>query len=480
MKQVAELFELIQEEKIEFVDLRFTDLLGAEHHLSLFTDVMDETFFSEGKPFDGSSLPGWKSIQNSDMLLLPDLGSAVIDPFCNEKTINLRCNILDPETYMPCNVLKSKTYHSYDKDPRSIASHAEQYLISSGIADACLFGPEIEFFLFDQVHWQLDINGASYRIDSEEGCWNSANNTTKNLGHRPRLKQGYLATPPIDSLQAIRSEICLTLRKMGLSAEAHHHEVATGSQSELTIRYSELLQKADELQTIKYVIRQIAHRHGKTATFMPKPLIGDNGSGMHCHQSLKKSGTNLFSGNEYSGLSQLALYYVGGILKHARAINAFTNATTNSYKRLVPGFEAPVTLGYSANNRSASIRVPFGTNLLDARIEVRFPDMSCNPYLAFAAMLMAGIDGIKNHTDPGEALEGDLYQLPQEKLNQLASSCYSLEEALNALDGDRDFLLAGQVFSNACIDSYIQVKRSDIAQLRSYTHPFEFELYYSC
>ena len=476
---VAQLLQMIQTENIEFVDLRFTDLIGAEHHVSLCSDQINDTFFSHGKAFDGSSIPGWKDIQNSDMLLLPDLNTTIIDPFFKEKTLSIRCNILDPETYMPSNVLESNTYMPYTRDPRSIARHAEEYLISSGIADQCLLGPELEFFIFDEVHWDLNINGASYRVDSEEGCWNSNNQSIKNLGHHPRLKEGYFRMPPTDSLQDVRSEICLTLKKLGLSAEAHHHEVATGTQSELTIHRSNLLRKADELQIVKYVIRQIAALHGKTATFMPKPLIGDNGSGMHCHQSLIKSENNLFSGHDYGKLSQLALYYIGGILKHARAINAFTNATTNSYKRLVPGFEAPVTLGYSAHNRSASIRVPFAVDKMDSRIEVRFPDFSCNPYLAFSAMLMAGIDGIKNHIDPGTPLEGDLYQLPEERLNQLSSVCYSLEDALNTLDSDREFLLAGNVFTDDSIDSYIQLKKKDIDRLRRYAHPIEFEMYYS-
>lgn len=469
MSKVAEILALIQEQNIQFVDLRFTDTRGKEQHVSIRSTSIDEDFFQNGKLFDGSSISGWKGINESDMVLMPDPNTFVQDPFYHEATLNLRCDILEPTTMQ-----------GYSRDPRSVAKRAEQYLKSTKIADTCYFGPEPEFFILDDVRWNIDIHSAYYEIDSDEASWNSGKKFEKgNTGHRPGVKGGYFPVPPVDSSQDIRSAICMTLEKMGMVVEAHHHEVATGNQNEIATKFNTLVNKADELQTLKYIVQNVAHEYGKSATFMPKPIVGDNGNGMHCHQSLAKGDKNIFSGNKYAGLSDEGLYYIGGILKHARALNAFTNSTTNSYKRLVPGFEAPVMLAFSARNRSAAIRIPHVANPKATRIEVRFPDAATNPYLAFSAMMMAGIDGIQNKIHPGEAMDKDLYDLPPEEANEIPTVCRSLRGALQALDEDRAFLNAGDVFSNDLIDSYIQLKEEEIRLLDMTTHPVEFELYYS-
>lgn len=460
----------IKEKKIHFVDLRFTDTRGKEQHVTVPTDVVDQDFFIDGKMFDGSSIAGWKNISASDMILMPDLSAGVfIDPFFDEATLVFRCDVIEPETMQ-----------FYERDPRALAKRAEAYLKKTGIADTCFVGPEPEFFIFDDVRWGIDMNHAFFEIDSEEAAWNSATPYENgNIGHRPRIKGGYFPVPPVDSSQDIRSAMCLALKELGFTIETHHHEVATGNQNEINARFNTLLKKADEMQVFKYVIHNVAHIYGKTATFMPKPLVGDNGSGMHCHISLAKQGKNLFDGKEYAGLSELALYFIGGIIKHARALNAFTNPSTNSYRRLVPGFEAPVLLAYSSRNRSASIRVPFVTNPKGRRIEIRFPDGTANPYLAFAAMLMAGLDGIKNKIHPGNPADKDLYDLESEELAHIPIVCSSLEEALTALQKDHQFLLEGGVFTKDILDGYIKLKMDEINRLRMATHPIEFEMYYS-
>jgi glutamine synthetase len=460
---------LIEENEVRYVDLRLTGLDGKEQHLTIPIHAVDENFWTEGKMFDASSIRGFKGIQESDMVLMPDIDSAVMDPFYSDATMNIRCNVIEPNTMLP-----------YQRCPRALAARAEHYLRATGIADACYFGPEPEFFIFDDVRWSVNMHSASFNIDSIEGAWNSATALDGgNMGHRPGVKGGYFPVPPVDSSQDIRSAMCNTLEAMGLVVEVHHHEVATGNQNEIGTRFNTLQKKADEMQIFKYVVHNVAHLYGKTATFMPKPLVGDNGSGMHCHQSLMNKGVNLFSGENYAGLSETALYYVGGIIKHARALNALTNPATNSYKRLVPGYEAPVMLAYSARNRSASIRVPFTPSPKGRRIEVRFPDPLCNPYLAFSAMMMAGLDGIQNKIHPGEPIDKDLYHLPPEEARDIPTVADSLFQALDALDADRSFLLAGEVFSNDIIDAYIDIKAKEAKQVSMMTHPLEFELYYS-
>jgi len=460
---------MIKENDVKYVDLRFIDTIGKEQHVSVPSHTIDEEMLNDGKMFDGSSIEGWQGINDSDMILMPDARTAVIDPFFEETTLNLRCDVVDPSTMS-----------GYIKDPRSLAKRAEAYLQSTGIADTCYFGPEPEFFIFDSVRWTNTMAEASFHIDSEEASWNS-NKAYEggNMGHRPNVKGGYFPVPPVDSSQDIRSAICTTLEQMGIMTEAHHHEVATANQNEVATRFNTLVNKADETMILKYVIHNIAHAYGKTATFMPKPLVGDNGSGMHCHQSLAKDGHNIFSGNQYAGLSNEALYYIGGIIKHARALNAFTNPTTNSYKRLVPGYEAPVMLAYSARNRSAAIRIPHVSSPKARRIEVRFPDPQANPYLAFAAMLLAGLDGIRHKIHPGDAMDKNLYDLPPEVAKDIPTVCGSLEQALNELDKDREFLLVGDVFSNVVLDSFIELKTIEVDRLRMHTHPLEFEMYYS-
>ncbi|MGL4733859.1 MAG: glutamate--ammonia ligase, partial [Enterovibrio sp.] len=412
---------------------------------------------------------GWKGINESDMLLMPELSTAVLDPFTEHPTLNLRCDIFEPTTLQ-----------GYDRDPRSIAKRAEQYLHSCGIADTVLVGPEPEFFLFDDVRFSTSMSESFFKIDDVEAAWNSgAKLENGNKGHRPTVKGGYFPVAPVDSSQDLRSAMCLVMEEMGLVVEAHHHEVATAGQNEIATRFNTLTTKADEVQIYKYVVHNMAHAYGKTATFMPKPLVGDNGSGMHVHISLAKNGTNLFAGDQYGGLSEMALHFIGGVIQHARAINALANPTTNSYKRLVPGFEAPVMLAYSARNRSASIRIPVVANPKARRIEVRFPDPACNPYLCFAALLMAGLDGIKNKINPGDAMDKNLYDLPPEEASNIPTVAESLEMALQCLDKDRAFLTAGGVFSNDLIDAYIEIKKAEVRKVNMAVHPLEFELYYS-
>ena len=466
---VENVLALIQENEVKFVDLRFTDTKGKEQHISIPAHQIDADFFEEGKMFDGSSVAGWKGINESDMVMMPDASSAVLDPFTEDATLNIRCDILEPATMQ-----------GYDRDPRSIAKRAEEFMRSTGIADTVLIGPEPEFFLFDDVKFNTDMSGSFFKIDDVEAAWNTGSDFEGgNKGHRPGVKGGYFPVAPVDSSQDIRSAMCLIMEEMGLVVEAHHHEVATAGQNEIATRFNTLTTKADEIQIYKYVVHNVAHAFGKTATFMPKPLVGDNGSGMHVHQSLAKDGVNLFAGDKYGGLSETALYYIGGIIKHARAINAFANPATNSYKRLVPGFEAPVMLAYSARNRSASIRIPVVPSPKARRIEVRFGDPAANPYLAFAAMLMAGLDGIQNKIHPGEAMDKDLYDLPAEEAAEIPTVAYSLKDALAELDADREFLTAGGVFSDDFIDSYIELKSQDVERVNMTTHPVEFELYYS-
>lgn len=466
---IQRVLTLIKENDVEFVDLRFTDTKGKEQHVTIPVSQIDDDFFEDGKMFDGSSIAGWKGINESDMVLMPDASSAVIDPFFESKTLNIRCDVLEPATLQ-----------GYDRDPRSIAKRAEDFLKSSGIADTVIFGPEPEFFLFDDVRFGSPMSGSFVHIDDIEAAWNSGTKYEEgNKGHRPGVKGGYFPLPPVDSSQDIRSEMCLIMEQLGLIVEAHHHEVATAGQNEIACRFNTLTKKADEVQIYKYVVQNVAHAYGKTATFMPKPIFGDNGSGMHCHQSLAKDGVNLFAGDKYAGLSEMALFYIGGIIKHAKAINAFTNPATNSYKRLVPGDEAPVMLAYSARNRSASIRIPVVTSPKARRIEVRFPDPAANPYLAFAAQLMAGLDGIINKIHPGDAMDKNLYDLPPEESKLIPQVAGSLEEALQALNSDREFLTRGNVFTNDTIDAYIDLKRQDVDRVRMTPHPVEFELYYS-
>ena len=466
---IQRVLTLIKENDVKFVDLRFTDTKGKEQHVTIPVSQIDTDFFEDGKMFDGSSIAGWKGINESDMVLMPDASSAVIDPFFEDTTLNIRCDVLEPATLQ-----------GYDRDPRSIAKRAEDFLKSSGIADTVIFGPEPEFFLFDDVRFGSPMSGSFVHIDDIEAAWNSGTKYEEgNKGHRPGVKGGYFPLPPVDSSQDIRSEMCLIMEQLGLIVEAHHHEVATAGQNEIACRFNTLTKKADEVQIYKYVVQNVAHAYGKTATFMPKPIFGDNGSGMHCHQSLAKDGVNLFAGDKYAGLSEMALFYIGGIIKHAKAINAFTNPATNSYKRLVPGYEAPVMLAYSARNRSASIRIPVVTSPKARRIEVRFPDPAANPYLAFAAQLMAGLDGIINKIHPGDAMDKNLYDLPPEESKLIPQVAGSLEEALEALNSDREFLTRGNVFTNDTIDAYIDLKRQDVDRVRMTPHPVEFELYYS-
>ncbi|MFQ5756967.1 MAG: glutamate--ammonia ligase [Acidiferrobacterales bacterium] len=466
---VADVLKLMKQNNVKFVDLRFTDTKGKEQHISVPGAVVDEDTFENGKMFDGSSIAGWKGIDESDMILMPAAESAVMDPFMEEPTLVLRCDIIEPVTMQ-----------GYERDPRTIAKRAEAYLQSTGIADTAYFGPEPEFFVFDDVRWGADMSGSFVKVDSEEAEWNSEKvYDGGNLGHRPGVKGGYFPVPPVDSLQDIRSAMALAMTEMGITVEAHHHEVATAGQNEIGTRFAGLVRKADELQILKYCVHNVAHSYGKTATFMPKPLVGDNGNGMHVHQSLFKDGENVLVGEEYGGLSEIALYYIGGIFKHARALNAFTNATTNSYKRLVPGFEAPVLLAYSARNRSAAVRIPHVPNPKARRLEVRFPDSAGNPYFSFAAQMMAGIDGILNKLSPGGPLDKDMYDLPPEEEKKIPTVSPSLDVALEALDNDRDFLKAGGVFSDDTIDAYVGLKMEEVTRMRMTTHPVEFDMYYS-
>jgi glutamine synthetase type I len=466
---VADVMKMVQENDVKFVDFRFTDTRGKEQHVTVPVSHFDEDKFSEGHAFDGSSIAGWKGIQASDMLLMPDPDTANIDPFMDEPTLILTCDVVEPDTGK-----------GYDRDPRSIAKRAEAYLKSTGIGDTAFFGPEPEFFIFDSVTWGADMSGCHVKINSEEAAWSSGEQTEAgNTGHRPRVKGGYFPVPPIDSLHDIRGAMCLALEEMGVPVEVHHHEVATAGQCEIGTKFSTLVQRADWTQVQKYVIHNVAHAYGKTATFMPKPIVGDNGSGMHVHQSIWKDGKNLFAGNGYAGLSELALYYIGGVIKHAKALNAITNPGTNSYKRLVPGYEAPVMLAYSAKNRSASIRIPHVASDKARRIETRFPDPIANPYMCFAALMMAGLDGIQNKIHPGDPATKNLYDLEPEEEALIPTVCHSLDMALEHLDKDREFLTKGGVFSNDFIDAYIELKMEEVQRIRMTTHPIEFDMYYS-
>lgn len=462
---------MIKDNDAKWVDLRFTDPRGKEQHTSIPADRLDADAFVDGIMFDGSSIAGWKAINESDMILMPDDTTPVIDPFRDETTLNLRCDIVEPTTMQP-----------YERDPRCVAKKAEAYLVSTGIGDTAYFGPENEFFVFDDVRYAVTMQGASYSISAEEAAWESGSAFDGgNLGHRPGIKGGYFPVPPVDSMADLRAAMCSAMQSMGLEVEVHHHEVGTAGQGEIGVKFGTLVRKADEVQIYKYCVHNVADAYGKTATFMPKPLVGDNGSGMHVHQSIAKGGVNIFQGDAYAGISETALFYIGGIIKHARALNAFGNASTNSYKRLVPGFEAPVLLAYSARNRSASIRVPYiqGANPHAYRVEVRFPDSTGNPYLTFASMLMAGLDGIKNEIHPGDSFDKDLYDLPPEELEGVPTVASSLEMAMAALDADRDFLTAGDVFTNSQIDGYLALKQEEVDLLNASTHPVEFQMYYS-
>ena len=466
---VENIQKMIIDEEVKFVDLRFCDTAGKEQHVSMPVGMADEDFFEEGKMFDGSSIKGWKGINESDMVLMPDVDSAVMDPFMEHSTMIIRCDVVEPDTM-----------EGYNRCPRSLAKRAEAYLQASGVADQAFFGPEPEFFVFDSVSFGTDMHSTFYNIDSEEGAWNTgAEYEEGNHGHRPRVKGGYFPVPPVDSLHDLRSGICEILEKMGVEVEVHHHEVGTAGQCEIGTKFATLTRKADEMLMFKYATHNTAHATGRTATFMPKPLVGDNGSGMHVHMSLFKNGENLFAGEEYGGLSTMALHYIGGIFKHARALNAFANASTNSYKRLVPGYEAPVMLAYSARNRSASCRIPHVGSQKARRIEVRFGDPAGNAYLMFAAFMMAGLDGIINKIDPGPAMDKDLYDLPAEEVKNIPTVCASLAQALEALDVDRDFLKAGGVFDDDLIDAYIDLKMEEVTRFRMATHPVEFDMYYS-
>ncbi|SFM23135.1 type I glutamate--ammonia ligase [Variovorax sp. OV329] len=468
-KTVADVLKLVKENEVKFVDFRFTDTRGKEQHVTVPVSHFDEDKFQSGHAFDGSSIAGWKGIEASDMLLMPDPNTAVIDPFFEETTLNLTCDVLEPADGKP-----------YERDPRSIAKKAEAYLKASGLGDTAFFGPEPEFFIFDDVRWKADMSGSFVEIDVDEAPWNTGKKyETGNSGHRPTVKGGYFPVPPVDSTQDIRAEISLVLESLGIPVEVFHHEVAGAGQNEIGTKFSTLVERADWTQKLKYVIWNVCHAYGKTATFMPKPIQGDNGSGMHVHQSIWKDGKNLFAGDGYAGLSDTALYYIGGIIKHARALNAITNPGTNSYKRLVPGFEAPVKLAYSAKNRSASIRIPFVSNPKGRRIEARFPDPLANPYLCFSALLMAGLDGIENKIHPGEAATKDLYHLPPEEDALVPTVCHSLDQALEYLDKGRAFLTKGGVFTDAFIDAYIDLKMQEVTRFRMAPHPVEFDMYYS-
>ena len=466
---VVDVMKMIKDNEVKFVDLRFTDTRGKEQHVSVPVKSFGEDKFTDGHAFDGSSSAGWKGIQASDMQLMPDPDSARMDPFTDEPTLLLTCDVIEPSDGK-----------GYDRDPRSIAKRAEAYLKSTGIGDTAYFGPEPEFFIFDSVTWRVEMGQAFYKIKSEEAPWASSEEFDGgNVGHRAPIKGGYFPVPPVDSLQDIRSAMCLALEEQGVVVEVHHHEVAAPGQCEIGTLFNSLVKRADWMMILKYAVHNVAHSYGKTATFMPKPVVGDNGSGMHVHQSLWKGGKNLFSGNGYAGLSETALYYIGGIIKHARALNAITNPGTNSYKRLVPGFEAPINLAYSSRNRSASVRIPHVSNPKARRIEVRFPDPTANPYLAFAAMMMAGLDGIQNKIHPGDPIDKNLYDLPPEEAKAVPTVCSSLEMALEYLDKEREFLTRGGVFSDDMIDAYIALKMEEVTAFRMTTHPLEFQLYYS-
>ena len=467
---VEDILKIVKEKEVKFIAYRFTNTNGKEQHVTVTANEDGiKSDFTEGKMFDGSSIAGWKDINESDMILLPDASTAVMDPFYDEPTLIVTSDVIEPADGNP-----------YEKDPRSIAKKAEAYLKETGIADQAFFGPENEFFVFDDVKFEDKLGSSFFSVDSSEACYNSGKSYEEgNMGHRPLVKGGYFPVPPVDALQDCRSAMVTTCQEMGVACEVHHHEVATGGQCEIGTVFNTLVTKADEVQKYKYAVMNVAHAYGKTATFMPKPLVGDNGTGMHVHMSLSKDGNNVFAGDKYGNMSEEALNYIGGIIKHARALNAFTNASTNSYKRLIPGFEAPVILTYSARNRSAAIRIPYVMSDKARRIEVRFPDSTANPYLAFSALMMAGLDGIKNKINPGDAMDQDLFELTTEEEKMLPTVAPGLDVALEALDKDRDFLKAGGVFTDKMIDSYIGLKYEEVQRLRQSTHPCEFEMYYS-
>ena len=469
MTTYADIKKMIEENDVEYVDVRFTDPRGKLQHLAMCAHAMDEDAFNEGIMFDGSSIAGWKAINESDMLLVPDMETAVMDPFTAQPQLIIFCDVKDPITG-----------ELYERDPRGTAKKAEQLVKDSGIGTDVFFGPEAEFFMFDDVRFSVEMNRSFFEFYSEEGPYASGDEMEGgNMGHRPGVKGGYFPVNPVDQSGDIRAEMTSTLLAMGVDMDKHHHEVAP-SQHELGMTFDHLTRVADKLQLYKYVVHNVAASYGKSATFMPKPVQGDNGTGMHCHQSIWKDGQPLFAGDKYAGLSQEALWYIGGILKHAKALNAFTNPSTNSYKRLVPGFEAPVLLAYSARNRSASCRIPFGSSPKAKRMEIRFPDPTANPYLAFAAMLMAGLDGIKNQIDPGAARDEDLYELSEEELKDIPTVCGSLREALDSLKVDYEFLLEGGVFTKDQIDAYIDLKMEEVIEYEFAPHPVEFKMYYSC
>ncbi|MBQ4823429.1 MULTISPECIES: type I glutamate--ammonia ligase [unclassified Leisingera] len=466
---VDAVLKTLREDDVAYVDIRFTDVRGRLQHVTVDVDLVDEDFLEEGFMFDGSSIAGWKSIENSDMKLMADTTSAYIDPFYAEKTLCIHCSIVEPDTG-----------EAYERDPRGTAQKAEAYLKSSGIGDVAYMGPEAEFFLFDDVRYSNTINKVSYEVDATDGSWNTdAEFEMGNMGHRPGLKGGYFPVNPTDEAQDLRSEMLSTMKRLGMKVDKHHHEVAS-CQHELGLIFDSLTKQADELQKYKYVIHNVAHAYGKSATFMPKPIYGDNGSGMHVNMSIWKDGKPLFAGDKYADLSQEALYFIGGILKHSKTLNAFTNPSTNSYKRLIPGFEAPVLRAYSARNRSGCVRIPWTESPKAKRVEARFPDPAANPYLCFAALLMAGLDGIRNKIDPGEAMDKNLYDLPAEELEGIPTVCGSLREAVDALAADHDFLLQGDVFTKDQIDGYIELKMEEVHKYEHTPHPVEFGMYYSC
>ncbi len=469
MKNAKDVLKAIKDNDVKYVDLRFTDMRGKWQHVTFDVSMVDEDMFAEGTMFDGSSIAGWKAINESDMTLMPDPTSAVMDPFFAAATMVINCDVLEPSTGEP-----------YNRDPRSIAKKAMAHMKSQGVGDTAYFGPEAEFFVFDDVQFKSDPYNTGFQLDSVELPENmDTPYEGGNLGHRIRTKGGYFPVPPMDSAQDMRSEMLSAMASMGVNVEKHHHEVAS-AQHELGMKFDTLIATADQMQTYKYCIHQVANSYGKTATFMPKPVFGDNGSGMHVHQSIWKAGKPVFAGNKYADLSQECLWYIGGIIKHAKALNAFTNPSTNSYKRLVPGYEAPVLLAYSSRNRSASCRIPFTSNPKAKRVEVRFPDPAANPYLAFSAMLMAGLDGIANKIDPGPAMDKDLYDLPPKELKKIPTVCGSLREALSSLDKDRNFLKAGGVFADDFIDAFISLKMEEVMRFEMTPHPVEFDMYYSC
>lgn len=456
----------LKKDKVEFIDLRFTDMQSKHHHVTLPASKFNEGLLRHGKPFDGSSIAGWKGIEKSDMVLMPDISTAFADPFRERKTVNIICDVVNPDG------------SSYNRDPRAIAIKAQKYLKKTKIADTAYFGPELEFFVFDQVRWDTGMGGAFYEIKSNESAWGTGDEDNNNA-HRPQVKGGYFPVPPVDSLADLRSEICAVCTSVGITAEVHHHEVGTAGQCEIGTRMGEAVRRGDDTQIYKYIAKNVAQEHGKILTFMPKPLAGDNGTGMHVHQSLVKKGKNIFAGNKYAGLSQDCLHYIGGVLKHSQAINAFTNPTTNSYKRLIPGFEAPTILGFSAHNRSIAIRIPHTGMPEQRRIEVRYPDPTANPYLAFSAFLCAGLDGIKKKINPMKPLDSNMYDIPEREANKLPQVSSTLNDALAALDKDRKFLTDSGVFDNDIIDSYIDLKIEESRAFRSAPHPIEFDMYFA-